>query len=293
MRHSLDTYRLYSDEKIFFSTMRIKVRMKEEVDIDVLRHAVNVAIKRYPYFAVEVTLGEDGGYDLIPNTRDVVVIPTCDKLPLLCSDEVNRHLVYADCEGRDIFFNISHSLCGGRGALPWVLTNVYQYVVEKYNVTPDAPGIRKPGSPLLEGEAEEPTLDMIPDEKPIYTYRSKKPVTMLLDYLNGMYNPFKRDPHYYFLTLEQKEVMAFAKENDASVASFFLVVLAKALHSIIPEKHRIIGGEIAHNPSADIGMPNCHCDLLTHAHIDYEKCTQCGKCAEKCPAKVILPGKTA
>ena len=24
------------------------------------------------------------------------------------------------------------------------------------------------------------------------------------------------------------------------------------------------------------------------AHIDYDKCTQCGKCAEKCPAKVIL-----
>ena len=25
------------------------------------------------------------------------------------------------------------------------------------------------------------------------------------------------------------------------------------------------------------------------AHIDYEKCTQCGKCAAKCPVKVILP----
>ena len=25
------------------------------------------------------------------------------------------------------------------------------------------------------------------------------------------------------------------------------------------------------------------------AHIDYEKCTQCGKCVEKCPAKVITP----
>ena len=25
------------------------------------------------------------------------------------------------------------------------------------------------------------------------------------------------------------------------------------------------------------------------AHIDYEKCTQCGKCAEKCPTKVIIP----
>ena len=26
----------------------------------------------------------------------------------------------------------------------------------------------------------------------------------------------------------------------------------------------------------------------TKAVIDYEKCTNCGKCAEKCPAKVIL-----
>ena len=25
------------------------------------------------------------------------------------------------------------------------------------------------------------------------------------------------------------------------------------------------------------------------AHIDYAKCTQCGKCASKCPVKVILP----
>ncbi|MCR4676387.1 MAG: RnfABCDGE type electron transport complex subunit B [Sphaerochaetaceae bacterium] len=25
------------------------------------------------------------------------------------------------------------------------------------------------------------------------------------------------------------------------------------------------------------------------AHIDYSKCTQCGKCVEKCPSKVILP----
>ena len=28
------------------------------------------------------------------------------------------------------------------------------------------------------------------------------------------------------------------------------------------------------------------------AHIDYEACTQCGKCAEKCPAKVIIPPAT-
>jgi hypothetical protein len=271
MKHSYDTYRLYSDEKIFTSSVRIKVTMKEEVDIDVLCHAVNVAIKRYPYFAVEIVLGDDGGYDFVANNRDVVVMETPSKLPLLGSEEVNRHLLYVDCQGRDISFNISHSMCGGRGILPWVMTNVYQYVVEKYGVLPDAPGIRKPDSPLLDGEDEEPSLDMLTDEEPIYEYKSKKPVVMLMDYLNGMYNPFKRDPHYYFLTFEQSDIMSFAKDNDASVASFFLAALAKALDKVLPEKFEVIGGEIAHNPAADIGMPNTHCDLLTHVHIDYER----------------------
>ena len=129
MKYSMDTYRLYASEKIFSFVIRIRVTMKENVDIDILRHAVNAAIKRYPYFSVEVVHGEDGGYDLIPNSREIVVITTSSKLPDLCTDEVNRHMLYVDCEGRDIYFNISHSMCGGRGALPWVMTNIYQYVV--------------------------------------------------------------------------------------------------------------------------------------------------------------------
>ena len=48
-KYSMDTYRLYADEKIFHHSVRVKVL------IDVLQHAVNVAICRYPYFAVEVT----------------------------------------------------------------------------------------------------------------------------------------------------------------------------------------------------------------------------------------------
>ena len=271
MKYSMDTYRFYSSEKIFTYSMRIRVKMKETVDINVLRHAVNVAIKRYPYFQKEVVLGDDGGYDLIPNSREIVVIPTNDKLPSLCTEEVNRHLLFVDCEGPDIYFNISHSMCGGRGALPWVMTNVYQYVVEKYGVTPDAPAIRKPDSELLEGEDTEPSLEMLTDEEPIYQYKSKKPVIMTMDYLNGMYNPFKRDPNYYIYTFEQKDIVKFIRNNDSSVAAFFLTMMAEALDRVLPEKYQYIGGEIAHNPAADIGLPNSHCDFLTHAHIDYDR----------------------
>lgn len=43
--------------------------MKDEVDINVLDKADNASIKRYPYFAVKVTVDEDGGYVLVPNDR--------------------------------------------------------------------------------------------------------------------------------------------------------------------------------------------------------------------------------
>ena len=81
----------------------------------------------------------------------------------------------------------------------------------------------------------------------------------------------RKPTNYYFFTFEQSDIMTFAKDNDASVASFFLVTLAKALDKLLPEKFNVIGGEIAHNPAADIGMPNSHSDFLTHVHIDYER----------------------
>lgn len=271
MKYNLDTYRLYASEKTFSFMVRAKVRMKEAVDTEALRRAANIAIQRYPYFAVEVILGDDGGYDLIPNSREVVVLPTSSKPPKLGSEEVNRHLLFVDTEGRDIYFNISHSMCGGKGLLPWVMTNIYQYVVEKYHVTPHAPGIRKPDSSLLPGEADAPTLDMLSNDKPVYHYRSKNPVILAMDYLNGMYNPFKRNANYYQFTFDQKDIMSFAKAHDASVASFFLVAVAKAMDKLLPQKNKVIGAEIAHNPSLDIGMPNTHCDILSHVHIDYER----------------------
>ena len=72
MKHNFDTYRLYSNEKNFTYSVRVRVRMKDEVDIGIMRHAANVAIKRYPYFAVKVVLGEAGGYDFVPNNNDIV-----------------------------------------------------------------------------------------------------------------------------------------------------------------------------------------------------------------------------
>ena len=271
MKYSIDTYPLYKDEKRFAFVVRAKLRMKDSVDIDVLRSAANKAIKRYPYFAVKVEVDESGSYVRVPNDKDIAVLPMGDKTPFLCSKAVNEHLLFLEVDGRDIYFNISHTMCGGRGLQPWIMTTVWQYVADKYGIVPNAPSIRKPGEPLLDGETDEPTLDMLPREEPIYEYKSKNPKVLIADYMNGLFNPFVRNSNYRVLTFSQKEILSFAKGNDSSVAAFFLIAVAKALDKLLPEKDAVIGGEIAHNMSANIGLKNAHCDILSHIHIDYTR----------------------
>ena len=89
MKYSLNTFKLYKDESIFAMIMRIRVVMKEKADVKKLRSAVNIAIKRYPYFAVRVGLDEDGGYILAQNPAEVVILGKTRRLPRLGSRAVN------------------------------------------------------------------------------------------------------------------------------------------------------------------------------------------------------------
>ena len=271
MKYSVDTYRLYQSEKYFAHSVRIHVRIKDEVDINVLDKAVNSAIRRYPYFAVRVTVDEDGGYVLVPNEKKIVVMPTAEKMPMLGSSSINDHLLFVDCSGKDIFFNISHAMCGGRGFQPWVMTNIYEYVREKYNVEPYAPEIRKPDSDLLPGETDEPSMDMLTAEEPIYKRKPQKAPVLGLDYLKGVFIPIKRDPNYTVVTIDQKDFLKVAKVNDSSVLSLFFVLFARVLDRVFPQKNRVIVGEAAHNPRESVGLPNTHCDFLSHVYVNFDR----------------------
>ena len=271
MKYSIDTYRLYQSEKMFSHTVRIHVRMKDEVDITVLDNAVNTTMKRYPYFAVRVSLDEDGGYVLLPNDKRIVVMTTRKKLPKLGSKAVNGHLIYVDCEGKDIFLNISHSMCGGKGFQPWVMTTIYEYVKEKYNIDPDAPEIQKPDSELLPGETAEPTMEMLSKEKPMSQIKHKKAPILVMDYLNGLMNPFKRNPNYWIFIINQSDLIKIAKQNDSSVITLFFIVFARVLNRFFSKKYTTIVGECAHNPRETMGLPNTHCDIMSHVHVKYDR----------------------
>ena len=164
-------------------------------------------------------------------------------------------------------------MCGGKGFQPWVMTNVYEYVREKYNVEPHAPEIRKPNSDLLPSETTEPTMDMLTTEEPIYKRKITKAPVLIFDYLKGVFIPIKRNPNYMVLTINQKDFLKTAKMNDSSVISLFFILFARTLDKVFPEKDKVIVGETAHNPRESMGIPNSHCDFLSHVYVGYDRDT--------------------
>lgn len=271
MKYSFDTYGLYKLSALVKYTIRAKVTMKEDVDIVILRHAVNVATKRYPYFMVKLCINEEGAYVLEPNNAEIAVIETSEKNPDLCSEEINEHLLYVDTEGKDIYFNISHSIAGGKGVLPWIKTCIYQYVIEKFNVIPQVPDIRKPDSPFLPGEDEVPSEAIFTDIKPFSRKRCEGTKQLIFDYIKAMFNPRKRSEEYFMLTFEQDELLKLAKENDHSITSLFNVLMFKTMLKVLPPKNKIITGQSAHNPLKAAGVPNTHSNLLTYVLIPYTR----------------------
>ena len=110
-----------------------------------------------------------------------------------------------------------------------------------------------------------------------------------------------------------KVVNGVACVNEAKCVACGLCAKAcpKGLIELVPAKSRV-RVQCSNKERGPIVKKNCEagcigCTLCTRqcefgaitvtnniAHIDYSKCTQCGKCAEKCPAKVITgPSATA
>lgn len=163
IKYDPDTYLLYGVSNPPYPSypIRLRVTMRDDVKGEVLNGAVQRAIRRYPYFAVKVTVDADGGYLLQPNSEPVSVAPTQAKTKTLGSEAVNRHLLSVDYEGNDIYFNIHHTLTGGIGLVELIKTALYEYVTEAFGVSLPADDIRMADSALIEGETDYPDINRL------------------------------------------------------------------------------------------------------------------------------------
>lgn len=267
-----DSYMFYELRKNlpYNTSVRVVVEMTEEVDGDILADAANIAIKRYPYFSVSVERGKSK-FVLNHNDRPIVVMKTKNPSPFLGSEEVNYHLNYIDYSDNSIYFNMSHSIAGLCGIIPWIKSVLYQYITNKYGVTLDAAGINLPDSDFLPGEFAFPMPEELPDVSPIGNCNLPMGYFPAGDYIAAMKNPDKSGDGYYRIQMKQSELMKYVRANDGSPATIISALMFKAMAPLFPEDEPLITCGMACNYRESVNCPNTYRDLTRPLHIQYKR----------------------
>lgn len=273
MKFNPDSYLLYGTNRAPFPAypIRLRVALNDEVQTEALNRAAQSAIRRYPYFAVEVVIGQEGNYDLIPNSRPVAVVPSTKKSLALGSEEVNRHLLFIDYEGKDIFFNIHHSLTGAIGLLEWAKTTLHEYVFFAHGLRIAADGIRTADSPLLPGETDFPDITNLPDQEPWWKNREVQTYYRRIDYTIAALNPFNKGERYYAIDIPKTSLMTYAKQVGGSPTSVLTVLMLKALSHVLPDDIQKLTAGIVHNFNEEVDSKNAYHDMQRYLYVVFNR----------------------
>ncbi len=272
MKYDYDSYMFYEYSKNFAFTVRIRVRLKDRIDGEILEDAAKKAFKRFPYFNKKVMIDEEGGYVLLDNDKPIVVTKESPKPVVLGGNDANDQFFLITYEDRDIFFNFSHCFCGGFGAMFWIKTTLWQYLSDKTGDTFSAEGLKLPGSPLEEGEMALPDVNAFPEDAPITEYKGGNSFVPIGEYLAYYLNPFSGDATYFPIEIDFKKLMSYAKSNDGSPNSIVAAFMFKALRKVWADNKKAteISARISMNYNADVGCPNTYRDLVRQLHVKYK-----------------------
>ena len=231
-------------------TIRIETAMKEDVDPAALRFAANEAIKRYSYFAMRV----------VKDAEELLCVP--NGLPLavyegpevyaLGSEQVNYHLIALSYCENNIYFYASHVITDGGGFFPFIKTILYYYLTHRYHTELQCTDLRLAGEPLFDDEVGNPYPEKKMKTTSAFYKAPKKEFFRLSD--GGYVNDENRT--VYRFRVNEKEVMAFNHDNDASPCALVSSLMTKAVWELHPDEKRDIVSAVSFNLRP--GLENRH-----------------------------------
>lgn len=139
------------------SNFRVTVTLLEEIDPIALKDALKKAFSRYPSFKVHLRKGyfryyfEENDLEPLISEESGVFFDTID------FKKNNRYLIKVSYFKNRITLDYFHGLTDGTGAIEFLKTLVYLYLVEKGIELINHNDIKLPGDEILEGETEDST----------------------------------------------------------------------------------------------------------------------------------------
>lgn len=254
---------LYMSSKEHPHSIRIRIRMRDLIDPEVLRSAVDTTMRRYPYFCVELER-RDGDFYFVENHRPIVVTNSLAGTELN-SEDSNYHMIAFHWKDNWIIMDLYHGMTDGVGAYEVLRTLLYYYCSERYHVTLDDEKIRLVGDEILEEEWLNPVVGR--DDLPT---PAQAPMSEAFDLIGaaGLEDDHKNT--VYSIAVSEPEFMRFNLDNDGSPSTMVSLLLSRAIARLFPDHPGTIRLALCVNQRKVLGAPLAHQSLVGNVMLEYK-----------------------
>lgn len=245
------------------NVIRIKIRMRDLIDPDILRAAVDITMKRYPYFCVELKKKE-GQYVFEDNPRPVVITDSLRGVELN-SESSNFHMISFSWRQNWLILDVCHSMTDGTGAYEIIRTLLYYYCSEKYGICLTEGKIRLCGDEISMEEWEDPVVN--------FKGLPEVPRVEMSEALNLINAAGLRDDTQktvYSITIPESEFMKFNIENDGSPGTMVSLFLSRAIAKLFPDSRDAIRIALCVNQRKALHAPLAHQSLVGGVMLEYK-----------------------
>ena len=253
-------------------TYRVKFRLKDSVDGELLQKAAELAIKRYPYYAVRCSRTEQE-YVLEKNGEPFTVRRTNEPIAL-GGEESNGYLLAISFWQDTVWINMFHGLSDGCGTMRFARTLLYYYCQQRYDASLPADGVQINDSSVPQAEWDNPYIKIMSGERKLpnedeiavkVNTPSNSPALSLFD-----------DPRItlssrkcYQLRLSEKQVIQYCRTQDGTPGVLFSLLMSRAIDKLNPNNDRPIISGMTINLRPALNAPMYKGSPITLAYLPY------------------------
>lgn len=261
-----DTLDYYCLNEHVSKAFRYIVRMKDEIDGDALRRAVDITMTRYPYLMKRI-VADAQGYSLCDNPLPIVVRESDAPLPL-CGEESNHHLFGLTYYGQNLFFNNVHAIFDGRGRGPLLHTLMYYYCRLRYDEEVDMPGVWLADSPIDPAEYYDPFTQPLPEADVTLPLPEMPQRAMRLEKMGRV---SRSQQHQHFIRINERDLMSVCKSNDGTPNTILALLMSRAIDKLHPESEEPIVGHVYCDFRHLVGGQKSHRNMVTTLPLVYDR----------------------
>ena len=232
-------------------TVRLSLRLLDEIDPDILARAVEKTQQRFPYLNLRVRKDEQDFY-AEENPAPIVIHHTDEKISL--GTPGSNYHIWSVCYNADrLHLDISHGFLDGTGMYNVLRTLLYYYCAERYGVT-DHSGILTLEDPILPEESRDPA-DEMPDMDLSKVAIPERPAAFSLTEDAGLTpsEPILRD-----IIIPEEAFVRFSSAHDASPGTMISILMSRTIDELFPERTAPLTNSYVINARPMVGK------LLTH-----------------------------